>query len=495
MSFENSDFELDSSSTLLKSSITEPKENMSNTNNCEFIPIDWETGIEEAINEPLPNVIPDDETEKQSNTLLMVNDLNIKQIPEILIHDSEHKKVQYEESQNHSVMESFIEKFNADLDLGTDSLPSTTPIKSSTFDKENFLNPQKKVNLNSIRNRHILPSRIKTPRVDVSNEQYVTPRVKQTQNLLRHIEPCSSSKLPIRKPTNHKFTNLKVNSIEYTVLKALGRGGSSVVYQCFNCDSMENRAVKCVSLDSPLSHQGYLKEIDVLKKLQGCDRIIKMFDFEISTKEKKLYVVLEMGSADLAEILKDLSVSDGVVPFYLVLFYWMEMLYAVQQIHHHGIIHSDLKPANFLQISGRLKLIDFGISSCLYNDSTSVIKTVSEGSSSYISPEALNCEYSNNKYSPNYGKPKYRISYKSDVWSLGCILYQLIYKKTPFSYISNQMQKLMAIVNDSVEIKYPQDDKIPEKFIQTVKKCLIRNAKSRPSVDELISEYEQFCKV
>lgn len=68
-----------------------------------------------------------------------------------------------------------------------------------------------------------------------------------------------------------------------------------------------------------------------------------------------------------------------------------------------------MKPANFLLVGGKLKLIDFGIASSLANDNTSVIKNVSEGSSNYISPEALNCEYSVQPRSPNYGKPKYKV--------------------------------------------------------------------------------------
>lgn len=93
------------------------------------------------------------------------------------------------------------------------------------------------------------------------------------------------------------------------------------------------------------------------------------------------------------------------------------MLYAVKQIHSHGIIHSDLKPANFLEVEGYFKLIDFGIASCVQNDMTSVIKAVTEGSFNYMSPEALSNESTSNVNSPSFGKPKYKVIFTQRVIS------------------------------------------------------------------------------
>lgn len=58
-------------------------------------------------------------------------------------------------------------------------------------------------------------------------------------------------------------------------------------------------------------------------------------------------------------------------------------------LHFLGVIHSDLKPANFLLVRGRLKLIDFGIASSMNADMTSVVKDCPIGTLNYISPEAL----------------------------------------------------------------------------------------------------------
>lgn len=62
---------------------------------------------------------------------------------------------------------------------------------------------------------------------------------------------------------------------------------------------------------------------------------------------------------------------------------------SVRNLYSLGVIHADLKPANFLLVCGRLKLIDFGIASAISSDATSVVRAQAAGTYSYISPEAL----------------------------------------------------------------------------------------------------------
>lgn len=222
-------------------------------------------------------------------------------------------------------------------------------------------------------------------------------------------------------------------------------------------------------------------------------------------------MVLEKGGKDLATILKNYSLKSAHIPLSTIFYYWMEMIYAVQQIHSHGIIHSDLKPANFLQSdNGGLKLIDFGIASCVDNEHTSVLKTCQEGSCNYISPEALNQEGNSNSTSSTntfkvrnrislineerFNRFSFQISFKSDVWSLGCILYQMVYKRTPFQHVNPLYAKLMAISSPTTCIEYPRIDWISPRIINTIKKCLQYEARLRPSVAELINEYEMALK-
>ena len=83
---------------------------------------------------------------------------------------------------------------------------------------------------------------------------------------------------------------------------------------------------------------------------------------EMNHERNVLLLVMECGSIDLAGYLRKNRSKITEKELHL---YWRQMLEAVQVIHKEGIIHSDLKPANFLFVEGRLKLIDFGIANAI----------------------------------------------------------------------------------------------------------------------------------
>ncbi|XP_053552562.1 dual specificity protein kinase TTK, partial [Bombina bombina] len=236
-------------------------------------------------------------------------------------------------------------------------------------------------------------------------------------------------------------------------------------------------AIKYVNLEEAdrQTIESYQNEISHLKKLQQhCDKIIRLFDYEIT--DKHIYMVMECGNIDLNSWLR----KKKTINAWERKSYWKNMLEAVHTIHQHGIVHSDLKPANFLIVDGMLKLIDFGIANQIQPDVTSIVKDSQVGTINYMPPEAIK---DNTSYADN-GKHRSKISPKGDVWSLGCILYCMTYGKTPFQHITNQIAKLHAILDPGYEIEVPD---IPEKDLQDVlRKCLVRNPKERISIQELL---------
>ncbi|KAM6280702.1 dual specificity protein kinase TTK [Porphyrio hochstetteri] len=269
---------------------------------------------------------------------------------------------------------------------------------------------------------------------------------------------------------------LAIQGKVYTVLKEIGSGGSSKVFQVLN-EKKQLFAVKYVNLEEADQRtvESYKNEIAHLNKLQQhSDKIIRLYGYEVT--DQHIYMVMECGNIDLNTWLKKKKNIDPLERKS----YWKNMLEAVHTIHEYGIIHSDLKPANFLIVDGMLKLIDFGIANQMQPDVTSIVRDSQVGTMNYMPPEAIKDMSS---YGEN-GKSRSKISPKSDVWSLGCILYCMTYGRTPFQHITNQINKLQAIIDPSYEIEFPD---IAEKDLQDVlKHCLVRNPKQRISVSELL---------
>lgn len=215
---------------------------------------------------------------------------------------------------------------------------------------------------------------------------------------------------------------------------------------------------------------GYLNEIDLLKRLRKDPRIIQLVDSEIT--RNSIVMVLEFGEIDLAHLLER---NEGTVGGNRVRLYWEQMLLAVDAIHQQNIIHSDLKPANFLMVSGELKLIDFGIAKRIANDTTNIHREHQTGTINYMAPEAIS--YTSER--------DIKIGRASDVWSLGCILYQMTYGHPPFAKSGKTMvMKLQSIVDKNHKIDFPPCDDVLR--LDVIKGCLIRDPRKRLTIEELL---------
>ncbi|KAH6997741.1 kinase-like domain-containing protein [Ilyonectria sp. MPI-CAGE-AT-0026] len=292
---------------------------------------------------------------------------------------------------------------------------------------------------------------------------------------------------------------LRVNGKAYTRLDCLGRGGSAKVYRV-TAENGEMFALKRVALENvdQATLRGYQGEIDLLQKLSKVERVIGLRDHELNSEKKVLTLLMEMGELDMNKLLGGRHASEFAKfdPVF-VRFYWKEMLECLQAVHEYDIVHSDLKPANFVLVKGQLKLIDFGIANAIQTDETiNVHREAQVGTPNFMSPESL-MDFNNPRGGRMPGHQKLmKLGKPSDVWSLGCILYQMVYGITPFGHISNQLSKCQAIINWNHDIEFPSrgmgGSSVPPSLIRTLKRCLNRDIHMRPTCEELLHETDPF---
>jgi serine/threonine-protein kinase TTK/MPS1 len=299
-------------------------------------------------------------------------------------------------------------------------------------------------------------------------------------------------------PANRKkgSQHVVINGRQYRRLDCIGRGGSSRIYRIM-ADNFKIFALKRVNLEEAdaAAIAGYKGEIDLLNKLSHIDRVIRLFDYEVNDEKQILNVMMEVGETDFNKLLNEqCKVDDAKLDVTFTRHYWKEMLECVGAVHIEDVVHSDLKPANFLLVKGRLKLIDFGIANAIQDDTVNVYRENQIGTPNYMSPESLIC---NNVTQGEHGDIKeIKLGKPSDVWSLGCILYQMTYGQPPFAHIQSQMQRIMSIPNPKVEIQFPTRGiggaVVPFGLIKTLRRCLTREQSLRPTIQELLADSDPF---
>lgn len=320
-----------------------------------------------------------------------------------------------------------------------------------------------------------------------------------TSGIAQHGDRRDSLPVEARGFHDSMFSNknlFMVNGRPYLRLAVIGRGGSSKVFKVLAIgeDEPQIYALKRIKLSrsdaSALS--SFKNEISLLERLRGNPHIITLIDSEIDHSRKVIYVVMEHGEIDLNLMLQQQRAAKpepgmvGNLSVNFIRLVWMNMLQAVHAIHEERIVHGDLKPANFLFVKGKLKLIDFGIAKAISNDTTNIMRDTQVGTLNFMSPESIIDINSAPGSRPKIGAPgmKLKQGRASDIWSMGCILYLLVYGQTPFHELK-LIQKIHCISDPNYKIAFPELEVPYPDMVDSIKECLqFDPARRSPIVDK-----------
>ncbi|XP_077029846.1 serine/threonine-protein kinase Nek3 isoform X1 [Agelaius phoeniceus] len=250
----------------------------------------------------------------------------------------------------------------------------------------------------------------------------------------------------------------------YNVLKVLGEGSFGRALLVHHRISDQKYVMKEIRL--PMSSSGVensRKEAVLLAKMKHPNIVAFKESFEA---DGHLYIVMEY--CDDGDLMQKIKHQGGnLFPEGTILHWFVQMCLAVKHIHDKRVLHRDIKSKNvFLTQSGKVKLGDFGSARLLAHPMSYACTYV--GTPYYVPPEIWESLPYNNK---------------SDIWSLGCILYELCTLKHPFQ-ANSWKHLILKICKGSYD---PLPSQYSYELHYLIKQMFKRNPQNRPSASTILA--------
>jgi serine/threonine protein kinase len=249
----------------------------------------------------------------------------------------------------------------------------------------------------------------------------------------------------------------------FEIEEILGRGSMGVVYRAIDPLIERTVAIKTVSLDLPEDERSpfedrFLREAKSAGRLSH-PNIVTIYD--VGETSKLAYIAMEFLQG---ESLKDILDRHVSLPLPLALDTAIQITDGLAFANEHGVVHRDVKPANVIVLkdSGAIKLTDFGIAHLSATNETQA--GVLLGSPRYMAPEQIT------------GGP---IDGRTDVYSTGVVLYEMLTGQPPFS-ASDLHRLLYRIVNELPKPASSLRQEIPQELDKLLARCLAKRPEDRP---------------
>ena len=252
---------------------------------------------------------------------------------------------------------------------------------------------------------------------------------------------------------------------KYRVIRELGKGATATVYLCDDPDADRQVAVKVIQFGKDCAAMSrrlrklFQNEGMVSRRLNH-PNIVQVYDAVVEAD----YAYLAMEFVD-GFSLEDHCRIDRLLPMHRVVGIIFKCAMALDAAFRQGIIHRDIKPANILiAANDEPKIADFGLAlnlnKDLDRDSTFILGL---GSPAYMSPEQIK---------------GYPLNQKTDLYSLGVLLFQLLTGRLPFR-ANNQATLVYKIINTDAPSVTALNPNLPEGLNAVVKKALEKDLYSR----------------
>ncbi|NWQ89926.1 NEK3 kinase, partial [Burhinus bistriatus] len=251
---------------------------------------------------------------------------------------------------------------------------------------------------------------------------------------------------------------------EYKVLKVLGEGSFGRALLVHHRLSDQKYAMKEIRLPMSSSDvENSRKEAIILAKMKHPNIVAYKESFEA---DGHLYIVMEY--CDDGDLMQKIKHQGGTLfPEDMILHWFVQMCLGVKHIHDKRVLHRDIKSKNvFLTQSGKVKLGDFGSARLLAHPVSYACTYV--GTPYYVPPEIWESMPYNNK---------------SDIWSLGCILYELCTLRHPFQ--ANSWKHLILKICKGSYNPLPSHYSYELHYL--IKQMFKRNPKNRPSASTILA--------
>jgi len=271
------------------------------------------------------------------------------------------------------------------------------------------------------------------------------------------------------------FSNEKTENT-YNIKGNLGVGSYGSVYIVEKKDTTQKYALKRINTSQLRNADEYRRQMHEMNILffNRCPYLLHALDVSYIREKYRLDIITELyDGRNLNNLISKYRAIEKSIPNSLIWTIFIQICIGIQYLHTNGVIHRDLKPANILlndkDNPTKIVICDFGASICLPNENDYCSTKI--GTPYFMSPE----QYNSNCYDK-----------KTDIWSLGCILYELITLVKPFEANNINMlnQKITKGYYKPIELQSNNLDNNIWSFI--LKKMLTLDAKSRISINTIL---------